>query len=217
MLGVVSMRRILLFATLSALSLTFSPTHAQQTPVLRGSRDIVRVFAPVTDRDGRLATGLTKEQFEVRDQGKPQPITTFDSTPLPIQLVVMLDVSGSMEGNLGLLREASEELFSRLREDDVARVGSFGREILISPTFTRDARELRAALPRTIVPDAPTPLWAAIDQAMRAFDPESDRRRVVLVLSDGKDTGPIDFKRRPVSQAEVIDKARAEDVMIYGV
>jgi Ca-activated chloride channel family protein len=190
---------------------------AQQQPVFRGSSDIVRVFVTVTDRDGRLVTTLTRDQFELRDEGKPQPITQFDNTPQPIRLVVMLDVSGSMEGNLPLLRAAAEQLFARLRPDDVARVGSFGRDITISPSFTHDLNQLRAALPRVIEPDAPTPLWRAIDEALDAFRDADEKRAVILVLSDGKDSGPISFRQRPVSQAEVIDRARREDVMIYGV
>jgi Ca-activated chloride channel family protein len=190
---------------------------AQQQPAFRGSSDIVRVFVTVTDRDGRLVTTLTRDQFELRDEGKPQPITQFDNTPQPIRLVVMLDVSGSMEGNLPLLRAAAEQLFARLRPDDVARVGSFGRDITISPSFTHDLNQLRAALPRVIEPDAPTPLWRAIDEALDAFRDADEKRAVILVLSDGKDSGPISFRQRPVSQAEVIDRARREDVMIYGV
>ena len=98
----------------------------------------------------------------------------------------MLDVSGSMEGNLPLLRAAAEQLFARLRPDDVARVGTFGHEITISPSFTRDPGELRAALPDAIAPDAPTPLWRAIDEALDAFgdegeaaprDPRAERRQ----------------------------------------
>ena len=77
---------------------------AQEQPVFRGAGDAVRVFVTVTDRDGRLVTSLAKKDFEVRDEGKPQPITLFDNTPQPIRLVVMLDVSGSMKGNLPLLR-----------------------------------------------------------------------------------------------------------------
>ena len=107
--------------------------------MFRGRADVVRVFVTVTDRDGRLVTTLTQDQFEVRDEGKPQPIVLFDNSPQPIRLVVMLDVSGSMEGNLPLLRQASSELFARLRPDDVARVGTFGDEVVISETFTRDA------------------------------------------------------------------------------
>ncbi len=196
----------------------FAAAQTGQAPVFRGSGDVVRVFATVTDRDGRLVTNLPQSSFEVRDEGKPQPITQFDNTPQPIRLVVMLDVSGSMEGNLPLLRAATGQLFSQLRPDDAARLGSFGHEISISPEFTGNADELQRALPPRIAPDAPTPLWRALDQAMSAFrDDASDKRSVILVLSDGKDTGPVSFREAPVSQAEVIDRARREDVMIYAV
>jgi Ca-activated chloride channel family protein len=190
---------------------------AGQQPVFRGAGDAVRVFATVTDRDGRLVTTLTRDDFEVRDEGKPQSITTFDNTPRAIRIIVMLDVSGSMEGNLPLLRAASEQLFTRLRPDDSARVGSFGNDITISAAFTRDLDQLRRALPDRIDPDAPTPLWRGVDQAMDAFGDEGDERRVILVLSDGKDSGPISFRQRNVSQVEVIDRARVDDVMVYGI
>jgi Ca-activated chloride channel family protein len=190
---------------------------AGQQPVFRGTGDAVRVFVTVTDRDGRLITTLSQGDFEVRDDGKPQPITQFDNTPKPIRLIVMLDVSGSMEGNLPLLRAAADELFARLRPDDVARVGAFGHEVVISPAFTHDPDELRRALPATIAPDAPTPLWRAIDQALDAFSGDSEVRPVVLVLSDGKDSGPISFRQRFVSQAEIIDRARKDDVMVYAI
>jgi VWFA-related protein len=190
----------------------------QQPTVFRAAGDLVRVFVTVTDRDGHLITTLRQDDFEVRDQGKPQRIVQFDNTPLPIRLIVMLDVSGSMEGNLPLLRNAAAQLFARLGPDDAARVGSFGYEISISPAFTRDSDELQAALPQTIAPDAPTFLWRALDVSMNAFGDIDDKRRVILVLSDGKDSGPHAFLgQRPVSQAEVIDRARREDVMIYAI
>jgi len=188
-----------------------------EPPVFRGGGDLVRVFATVTNRDGRLVTTLMRDAFEVRDEGKPQPITQFDNTPQPIRLIVMLDVSGSMEGNLPLLRASAEQLFARLRPEDVARVGTFGHEVTISAAFTHDVAALRDALPRAIAPDAPTPLWRAIDTAIDAFDAGSDARPVILVLSDGKDTGPGSFRARPASQAEVIERARQQDVMIYAI
>ena len=88
----------------------------------------------------------------------------------------MLDVSGSMEGNLPLLRNATEQLFARLRPDDVVRVGTFGRDVEISPIFTRDINLLRAALPKMIAPDAPTPLWRALDEAIDAFGKDEGER-----------------------------------------
>jgi VWFA-related protein len=250
-----------------------SPSSAQQ-PIFRGRSDLVRVFVTVMDRDGRLVTNLAQNDFEVRDDGKTQPITTFDNSPLPIRLIVMLDVSGSMVGNLPLLHAASTQLIGRLRPDDAARVGTFGHQVEISPTFTKDARVLRDALPELIMQDAPTPLWRGIDAALDAFkgidrrsdsgngagdgrtgaggsrdagrrsdrdeferranerrgeagaapaEPRSegpandDIRNVILVLSDGKDSGPVGFRERFVSQAEIIDRARNENVMIYAV
>jgi VWFA-related protein len=211
------MTRFLMCGTLAACVLGVLGAAGRQQPIFRGGSDTVRVFVTVTDRDGRLVTTLTKEHFEVRDEGKPQPISQFDNTPQPIRLIVMLDVSGSMEGNLPLLRAAAAQLFERLGTDDVARVGAFGHEVTISPSFTHDRRELDSALPAMIAPDAPTPLWRAIDEALGAFEKGDDRRKVILVLSDGKDTGPLSFRERPVSQAGVIDRARSEDAMIYAI
>ena len=210
------MSRFFTLAAAAACVASLAGAAAPQQPVFRGTGDAVRVFVTVTDRDGRLVTTLTRDDFEVRDDGQPQPITLFDNTPQPVRLIVMLDVSGSMEGNLPLLRSAARELFARLGTGDRVRVGSFGRNVTISPSFTRDPGELEAALPETIPADAPTPLWRAIDEALDAFDGEGEERPVVLVLSDGKDSGPA-FGQRFVSQAEIIDRAREENVMVYAV
>jgi Ca-activated chloride channel family protein len=206
----------LITCSVAACALASAGLIAQQ-PVFRARGDVVRIYATVTDRDGRLVTTLPQDAFEVRDEGKPQPIILFDNSPQPIRLALMLDVSGSMAGNLELLRDAAAQLFTRLRPDDAARVGTFGEEVTISPAFTRDAGELQASLPDAIAPDAPTPLWRALDQAMDAFGETGEERRVILVLSDGKDSGPTNFGRRFVSQAEVIDRARNDSVMVYAV
>ncbi len=209
------MTRLLTLSIIAACA--FVVSAAPQQPTFRGTSDAVRVFVTVTDKDGRLITSLKQEDFEIKDEGKPQPITLFDNTPQPVRLVELLDVSGSMEGNLPLLRAASEQLFARLGPNDVARVGTFGRDVVISPTFTRDPGELRRALPTSIIPDAPTPLWRAADEAMEKFSDDGEGRSVILVLSDGKDSGPTGFNQRYVSQAEVIERARKQDVMMYGI
>ena len=213
------MTRVLTSGILTACVLAGLVAAAQQQPTFRGTADNVRLFATVTDRDGRLVTTLEQKDFEIRDEGKPQPITLFDNSPQPIRLIVLLDVSGSMEGNLQLLRDGSGELFRRLRTDDAIRLGTFGHEVTISPTFTRDPAELRASLPRAIAPDAPTPLWRAVDDGLSIFKnrEEDDGRPVILVLSDGKDSGPIGFRPKFVSQVEVIDRARELGVMVYGI
>src|ERR1700733_5873389 len=81
---------------------------AQQTPaqVFRGAAQVVSVFATVTDETGRLVPDLQKEAFTVFDNGTPQPISVFANAVVPITVAIMLDVSGSMTGNLPLLRRA---------------------------------------------------------------------------------------------------------------
>jgi VWFA-related protein len=189
---------------------------AQQTPAFRSSGDTVPVYVTVTDKQDRLVPTLERDAFQVLDNGRAQPLTLFDNAPQPIRLLVMLDVSGSMAGNLGLLRAASVQLFARLQPGDLARVGTFGNEIRISPTFTRDRAALEAALPRDVDPDAPTPLWRAVDAAIVALA-DADARPVVLVLSDGKDGAPGRWGERYIGQVDVVDHAIREDVMIYGV
>jgi VWFA-related protein len=90
--------------------------------------------------------------------------------------------------------------------------------VVISPSFTREPGELLAALPSSIDPEAPTPLWRAVDKAIEALGPaEDDARRVVLVLSDGKDSGLTSFKDKFITQGDVIDRARRQEVMVYGI
>ena len=211
------MARILVCLIVAVGALGVLRAQEQGQSVFRGGSEIVRTFVTVTDKDGRLVTTLRKDDFELRDEGKPQPIAIFDNTPRAIRLIVLLDVSGSMRGNLPVLRNGTAQLVKYLRLDDRARVGTFGKDVVISPTFTRDAGELLAALPAEIDEQAPTPLWRAIDTAMESFpQAEGDVRDVILVLSDGADSGPM-MGGRFVSQGEVIDRARRRDVMIYGV
>jgi Ca-activated chloride channel homolog len=212
------MIRTFVYRVIAASLLGGLALSAQQPPVFRGGGEAVRVFVTVMDHDGRLVTNLSQNDFELRDDGKPQAITLFDNTPKPIRLIVMLDISGSMEGNLPLLRGAAEQLFARLAPKDVVRVGTFGHDIVISPeAFTRNPEELRRALPTAIAPDAPTPLWRSLDQALNGLKGDAEERPVILVLTDGKDSGMTGFRQPFVSQAEIIDRARREDVMVYAV
>jgi len=193
-----------------------APSVAQQQPTFRSASDIVPVFVTVTDKDGRLVSGLTREDFVILDDGVPQPVTLFDSAPQPISLIALLDVSGSMSENLPTLRRAVSELVSHLRPDDHVRLGTFGQNIRFSPGFTRDPAPLVAMLPRTVPASAPTPLWRAVDEAMTGLKEAPTGRRVILVLSDGKDGGP-EIGQRIVTPANVRDRAQKEDVMLYGI
>ena len=186
---------------------------AGQQQVFRVGADVVPVYATVTDRSGRLVTDLARDDFQVLDNGKPQEITLFDNSPQPIRLIIMLDVSGSMAGNVRLVQQACEQLFGQLRPDDEVKVGTFGNDITIMPAFTNNIAALRAGVPDDIA-GGPTPLWRAVDRALGEFG-EARGRRVILVLSDGKNA-PVGGGRY-VTVLEVIDRAQREDVMVYAV
>jgi Ca-activated chloride channel family protein len=184
--------------------------------VFRGGVQTVPVHVTVLDRSGRLVTDLTRDDFEVRDNGRVQPIAVFDNSPQPIRLIILLDVSGSMTGNVGLLRGATRELVSRLQSGDLVRIGTFGREIAFSPVFTSDANTLLAALPESIPEDAGTPMWNGLDRAMTEFA-GVDGRRVILLLSDGRDTGLLRRGGGALSFSTVLDRAQREGFMFYVV
>src|SRR5688572_26416604 len=74
--------------------------------VFRSTTEMVPVFVTVTDKSGRLVPDLERDVFEIRDNGKPQPITLFDNSPQPIRLIIMIDVSGSMYQAAGVIRRA---------------------------------------------------------------------------------------------------------------
>src|SRR4029450_7126422 len=187
----------------------------QQPTVFRGTTENVPVFVTVTDKSGRLVPDLTRDDFEVLDNGKVRPITVFDNSPQPVRLIVMIDVSGSMAGDPTLLREASHELFITLREAAQLRVGTFGDQINISPEFTHNVAKLEASLPMDIPMSARTPLWKGVETAMDELA-HADGRRVVAVLSDGKDTAPMSG-RQFLTPLDITERALREDVMIYGI
>ena len=189
---------------------------APRAQSFRSSSDIVPLFVTVTDGEGRLVGGLTREDFQIFDNGAPQPVAVFDSIPQPISLIALLDMSGSMADNLPIIRRACLDLLGHLGPHDVAKLGIFGQKIAFSPTFTRDPEQLISLLPKSIPSTAPTPLWRAIDEAMNAVQPAISGRRAILVLSDGKDNGP-EIGQKLVTPQNVRDRAEREDVMVYGI
>jgi len=115
---------------------------AEQQPLFRSGTQVVSLFATVVDAQKRLVPGLAKEDFEVLDNDKPQPLVFFQSETQPITVIAMLDTSGSMTGTIPLLRAATEQLLLRLLPADKGRVGAFNDKIQFSSRFTSDRDEL---------------------------------------------------------------------------
>lgn len=185
----------------------------QQPPVFRSGVQTVSVFATVTDATGRLIPDLTKDDFEILDNNKPQTVTLFGNELQFIKVVVMLDESGSMVNNIERVKDGAEQFLLRLLPDDVARIGSFEDKMIVSPEFTSDRTELISFLKDKLQYGNGTRLWDAVDYSMNALS-GLDGRRVVLVFTDGgDDPGP----GKHVSYGTVLKRAQAEGYMVYAI
>jgi Ca-activated chloride channel homolog len=168
----------------------------------------------VTDREGRLVPDLTRDDFRILDNRRPVEITTFSNEIQPITVAVMLDMSGSMLGGFLRVRESTLRFVEALLPWDRATIGSFGSEIAVSPLLTGDKDILRRVAREELWPNGPTPLWNAIDAGMSALEDETGRR-VVLVLTDGQDTGGLPGHR--AGRRQVSRRARDHGFMIYAI
>jgi Ca-activated chloride channel family protein len=167
------------------------------------------VFATVVATDNRLVTDLTQEDFEILEDGKPQPIVVFSNEPQPISVVVMLDTSGSMTANIKLLKEAAEQFVLRLMPGDKAKVGAFNDRIEYSAQFTNNRDSLIGEI-RELGFGNGTRLNDSLGISLDELN-GLEGRRVVLVFTDGQDTSSR------TSFRTIVDRARLEEVMVYAI
>jgi Ca-activated chloride channel family protein len=203
--------RFLLRPTLAVgVVLGCSVAAATQQPTFRSGTQTVPLYVTVTDAQGRLVPDLTKDDFQILDNTAPQEIALFDNSVRPITAVVMLDTSGSMTMNLELVKQAAEQFVIRLLPDDKAKVGAFNDKIEFgAEEFTNDRDELAASI-RDLDFGNATRLWDAVDASIDQLQ-GVDTRRVVVVFTDGDDTGSR------TSLGRVTDRARADEVMVYAI
>jgi Ca-activated chloride channel homolog len=177
----------------------------------RSDGNVVRVVATVNDRDNQMVSNLMAADFEVEDNGVRQVLTSFDAGIRPLTVTVILDRSDSMSLGPNGLRAAAERFVTGLLPDDQARICSFANFVACSPGYTTDHDELGRDVRRSKTGFG-SRLFDAIASGIEAMAivPE-DRRRVLLVFSDGEDRGSRTTLRA------VIDRARALDVMVYGL
>jgi len=208
MLGAAALATVLSAASSAALSAALA---AQQPPgpTFKSGTQVVSLFVTVADAQKRLVPDLTKEDFDVFDNEKPQPLTYFDNSIHPINVVVMLDTSGSMTLSIDLLKRAAEQFLIRLLPDDKAKVGAFNDKVQISSRFTNNRDQLISSTMDLDYGNG-TRLWDAIGLSLDELK-SVEGRRVILVFTDGDDTAS------KVGLGTVIDRARAEEVMVYAI
>ena len=180
-----------------------------QQPTFKAGTQVVSIFATVTDSQKRLVSDLTQEDFSVFDNEKPQPLVYFDNSIHPINVVVMLDTSGSMTLTIDLLKQAAEQFLLRLLPDDKARVGAFNDKIQFNAKWSNNRDQLITDAKNLDYGNG-TRLWDAVGASLDELKTQ-DGRKVILVFTDGDDT------ESKLRLGTVLDRARADEVMIYAI
>jgi Ca-activated chloride channel family protein len=189
-----------------------------QEPVLRDPRlfrsgiEITSVNATVRDAEGRLVTGLSRDAFELYEDGEPQAITQFTNERVPVSLGVLLDISDSMFGRrIRDARAAVERfLFELLDPGDEYFVMAFNHRPHPLTSWTTTPDIVRRALER-VRPIGGTAAYDAVIAAMPMFTKRSRERAALVIISDGADTAS-DGSLRTVHSSLV-----RSDAFVYAV
>ena len=193
-----------------AAAMSIAPTAQQpQGPTFKAGTQVVSIFATVTDAQKRLVPSLTQDDFLVFDNEKPQPVIYFDNSIRPINVVVMLDTSGSMTLTIDLLKQAAEQFLLRLLPEDKGRVGAFNDKIQFNARWSNDRDQMITDVKNLDLGNG-TRLWDAAGASLDELK-NIDGRKVILLFTDGDDT------ESRIRLSTVLDRARAEEVMIYAI
>lgn len=231
--GIVQRRSKIVFFILAA---TFFPRFAgaqekNGTPetTLKVTTQVVNVYAVVRDKHGHLISNLTKDDFEITEDGVPQQIKYFSrETDTPLTIGMMVDTSPSQQGVLGAeQQEADTFLRQVMGPKDIAFVLHFDVAVELLQDFTSDIPTLVRAVDSTVIngggqagvlpgplPTAPaggTHLYDAIYLASNQLMANEVGRKVLILLTDGEDQG----SQETLDQA--LAAAQKADVMIYSI
>lgn len=226
------MNRLWIVAALAAIPLTaLGAQDPQQQGQFRAVGRTVPIYATVTDRNGQPIEGLTREDFEVRDNGRVQTISQFSTDNAPLSALVLVDGSSSMMQSFDHIISGASSFVVRMLPEDRGRIGGFSERLRLSPRFTSDRDELLDYLSDqfNLVVGLATHLWHSMREAVGVLT-EEQSKRVLLVLSDGHNwvapgqtvyrgrLSSLAIQRGPgTTEADVMREAQRHDVIVYAV
>jgi VWFA-related protein len=189
---------------------------AAQVPVFDASADMVSVTVTAVDeRTKAPITDLKQHDFIIAQDSTEQPITYFKKHDIPASIVVLVDVSDSVNSLLPYIKRAAVRLIQSLRPGDEVQVAQFAVRYQELNDFTTDHVEAAAVLERGFVQGDTTALNRSLYTAVRVlekrFPGDINRRRIIILLSDGEDAG------KSFSNAMVLDSVRRSGVLCYVV
>ncbi len=227
-------RRWILLLTLTSLLAPDLPLRAQETPTFSSNVKVVNVLATVRDKHGQIVSNLTKDDFKLEEDGRPQTIRYFaKETDLPLTLGLLVDTSMSQRRVLEQERIASYAFLEHLmREDkDKAFVIHFDWEIELLQDLTSSRKKLNVALEKLDNPEfeqsgggggspggsgghhrgGGTTLYDAVFLASDELMQKQQGRKALIILSDGVDTGS------KVTLSRAIETAQRANTLVYSI
>lgn len=178
----------------------------------RSDNYTVPVTVTVHDGNGRLISGLTRDDFEIFEDGTPQRITQFSDQRVPVSLGVLLDASDSMRGQPVVDARGALERFVRdlLEAEDEAFVATFNHTARLAAVWTRPPSSLTQVL-SGLLPSGGTAIYDAMAESAVLFSRRNNIRAAMVVISDGADTA----SDRTLQQARAV-LART-DAFVYAI
>jgi Ca-activated chloride channel family protein len=184
-----------------------SSLYSQTLPVFRADTEVVVVPVTVTDRSGRLVSGLTAVDFELSDGGTRREIVQFSTERVPVSLGILLDISGSMatdakaraidDARWDDTRRALDLLVQRLDPRDEVLFAAFADKVALAVPWTREHERVPRAF-NALRPGGYTALFDAVRLIAPAFQRAQHARKVLLVISDGLDSLVPRIKGAPI-------------------
>jgi Ca-activated chloride channel family protein len=172
---------------------------------------LVSVFVNVTDRNGAVVGGLTREDFAVAEDGRPQKIAVFErQSELPLNLTLAIDTSGSVRKDMADEADAARRfVHAILRPQDQMSLLQFATEVRELTPFTNKVAQIDRGLAQ-LHGDWATALYDAIVLGSQRLG-RKEGRKVLIVISDGDDTA------KSSTYAQALEAALRNEVMIYSL
>lgn len=182
-------------------------------PSFRSGVELVTFGVTVVDRRGNLVTDLTRDDFEVVEDGRPEELNYFavgdgDTAP-PLHVGLMLDASGSMQTDLKLAQAASIKFLNLLPHAEDITLVDFDTQVRITRYPQRDFPRLVERI-RQRKPEGWTALYDALGTFLDGVD-QQEGRRVLVMYTDGADS------RSVLSLGETLTLLRASPVTVYAI
>ena len=181
----------------------------QDDPV-RLRADLVVVTVTVTDADGHYTHGLSLKDFALLEDDARQSLNSFAAEEAPFAAAILIDMSGSMEYRFGLVRGAAASFTEHIRDNDQVAVYGFNNKVRQFQDFV-NTRDISEYIWDAKAEDM-TRLYDCMDEAIDALAARAEKRKAILLITDGCDT-----TSRKASLDSVMKKALAAGVTIYSV